>query len=138
AGAAMDLARPRPHRPELELVIGDKRLSSWSLRPWLALKRTGYPFRERQIRLDRPDSRAALAAASPTGLVPVLVDDGLEIHDSLAICETLAEWFPAAQLWPEDPTARALARSAAAEIHAGFAHVRRELPMNLALQTVAT
>src|SRR5690606_23229784 len=90
----------------------------------------------RKIPLDRPSSRAALGASSPTGLVPVLVDETLLVWDSLAICETLAEWFPDARLWPEDPSRRALARSAAAEIHAGFHHVREELPMDLTLRTV--
>ena len=129
------MTRPRPHAPELVLVIGDKRLSSWSLRPWLALRATGYPFVERKIRLDRPGSRAELAAASPTGRVPVLLDGDLAVWESLAICETLAEWFPAARLWPTEPAARAHARAVANEMHAGFADLRRELPMDLALQT---
>jgi glutathione S-transferase len=128
----------RPHSPELELIIGDRRKSSWSLRPWLALKATGYPFRARKIVLDRPTSRAELEAASPTGLVPVLRDGDLEVWESLAICETLAEWFPAARLWPEDPGVRATARSAATEMHGGFANLRRELSMDLALQTEVT
>lgn len=130
------MQRPRPHSSELVLIIGNKRFSSWSLRPWLALSATGYPFRERKILLDRPSSRAELEAASPTGKVPVLLDGELAVWESLAICETLAEWFPAAQLWPEDPAARAHARSAATEMHGGFANVRRELPMDLALRTV--
>ncbi len=121
----------RPQAPELELVIGTKNLSSWSLRPWLALRATGYPFRERKIWLDRPGSRELLRAASPTGKVPALVDGDLVIWESLAICEALAEWFPAARLWPEDPGARAFARSAAYEMHGGFADLRREMPMNL-------
>jgi glutathione S-transferase len=129
------MTRPRPHAPELTLVIGDKRKSSWSLRPWLALAATGYPFRERKILLDRPTSRAELDAASPTGKVPVLLDGDLAIYESLAICETLAEWFPAARLWPDDPGARALARSVATEMHGGFPNLRRELSMDLALRT---
>lgn len=128
----------RPHSPELQLVIGDKRKSSWSLRPWLALRATGYPFRERKILLDRPDTRALLEAASPTAKVPVLLDGELAIWESLAICETLAEWFPAARLWPEDPAVRARARSAATEMHGGFANVRHELPMDLALRKMVT
>lgn len=122
---------PRPRSPELELVIGTMNLSSWSLRPWLALRATGYPFRERKIWLDRADSREKLSAASPTAKVPVLIDGDLVIWESLAICEALAEWFPAARLWPEDPGARAFARSAAYEMHGGFAELRREMPMNL-------
>lgn len=121
----------RPQSAELEIVIGDMNLSSWSLRPWLALRATGYPFRERKIRLDRADTRERLRAASPTAKVPVLVDGALVIWESLAICEALAEWFPAAQLWPADAGARAFARSVAYEMHGGFAELRRELPMNL-------
>lgn len=132
------MTRPRPHAPELVLVIGDKRKSSWSLRPWLALEATGYPFRERMIRLDRPTSRAELDAASPTGKVPVLLDGDLAVHESLAICEALAEWFPAARLWPDDPGVRALARSVATEMHGGFPNLRRELSMDLALRTTLT
>lgn len=121
----------RPRSAELEIVIGDMNLSSWSLRPWLALRATGYPFRERKIRLDRADTKEKLRAASPTARVPVLVDGELVIWESLAICEALAEWFPAAQLWPADAGARAFARSVAYEMHGGFAELRRELPMNL-------
>ncbi|MCY1056387.1 glutathione S-transferase family protein [Nannocystis sp. SCPEA4] len=128
----------RPLSPELHLVIGDKRKSSWSLRPWLALRATGYPFRERKILLDRPTSRGELEAASPTGKVPVLLDGELAIWESLAICETLAEWFPGARLWPADPGVRARARSAATEMHGGFADLRRELPMDLTLRTQVT
>ncbi|MBZ5709792.1 glutathione S-transferase family protein [Nannocystis pusilla] len=128
----------RPFSPELQLVIGDKRKSSWSLRPWLALRATGYPFRERKILLDRSTTRDELEAASPTGKVPVLLDGELAIWESLAICETLAEWFPGARLWPEDPGVRARARGAATEMHGGFADLRRELPMDLTLRTQVT
>lgn len=124
----------RPHSPELMIVIGDKNLSSWSLRPWLALMATGYPFRERKIRLDRPDTKELLRAASPTAKVPALIDGELVLWESLAICETLAEWFPAAGLWPADPTARAVCRSVAVEMHGGFAALRQEMPMNLGLR----
>lgn len=130
--------RPRPHAPELVLVIGDRRLSSWSLRAWLAARATGYPLAVRVIRLDRHDSRARLEAASPSARVPVLLDGELAVWESLAICETLAEWFPAARLWPEDPGTRAHARAVASEMHAGFADLRRELPMDLSLRTVAS
>lgn len=121
----------RPQCQELELVIGNMNLSSWSLRPWLALRATGYPFRERKILLDRPDSRQQLRTASPTGKVPALLDGELVIWESLAICEALAEWFPEARLWPEDAGVRAVARSAAYEMHGGFGDLRREMPMNL-------
>lgn len=130
------MSRPRPHSPALVLVVGNKRFSSWSLRPWLALRATGYPFQERKILLDRPTSRAELEAASPTGKVPVLLDGELAVWESLAICETLAEWFPASQLWPADPGVRAYARAAATEMHGGFPNVRRELSMDLTLRTV--
>jgi glutathione S-transferase len=121
----------RPPSAELELVIGNMNLSSWSLRPWLALRATGHPFRERKILLDRPDSKAKLRAASPTGKVPVLIAGELVIWESLAICEALAEWFPEARLWPEDAGVRAVARSVAYEMHGGFPDLRREMPMNL-------
>lgn len=116
----------------MEIVIGSKRTSSWSLRPWLALKRTGAPFTETVIELRRGAATAeAIRPHSPTGKVPVLKDDGLVVWDSLAICEYLAEKFPAAKLWPNDPAARAQARAAAAEMHSGFASLRGECPMDL-------
>jgi len=126
-----DMRATRPQSHELELVIGNMNLSSWSLRPWLALRATGHKFRERKILLDRPDSRERLREASPTGKVPALIDGELVIWESLAICEALAEWFPEAKLWPADVEARAVARSAAYEMHSGFVDLRREMPMNL-------
>jgi glutathione S-transferase len=117
------------------IVIGDKNLSSWSMRPWLVLAKCGVPFDELVIRLDRPDTKARLAAETPHGKVPVLRDDGLVIWESLAICEHLAERHPEAKLWPSDPAARARARSVATEMHAGFAALRREMPCNVALRT---
>ena len=129
------MATARPHSAELMIVIGDKNLSSWSLRPWLALRATGYPFRERKILLNREDTRAKLQAVSPTAKVPALIDGDLVLWESLAICETLAEWFPAAQLWPQDATMRAHCRSVAVEMHGGFAALRSEMPMNLQLRT---
>jgi glutathione S-transferase len=123
----------------MELLIGDKVWSSWSMRPWLVLKHTGTPFTETLIRLRRETSEevrdAAIAAGSPTGMVPVLKDGPVTIWDSLAISEHLAERFPAAGLWPADPAARALGRAAAAEMHAGFASLRGECPMDLSLHT---
>lgn len=119
------------------LVIGDKNLSSWSLRPWLALKHAGVPFTERLVRLDRPTSRAELAAASPSGLVPCLIHDDFSIWDSLAICEYVAEIFPEAGLWPADRKARAHARAVSAEMHSGFAALRRAWPMNFARRNLA-
>jgi glutathione S-transferase len=119
----------------MEILIGDKLWSSWSMRAWLALKRTGAPFAEALIRLRTEQTNdEARAAGSPSGLVPVLKDGEAAIWDSLAICEHLAETFPAARLWPADATARALARSAAAEMHAGFHSLRGECPMDLSLR----
>lgn len=116
----------------MRIVIGDKNLSSWSLRPWLVLKRTGVAFDEIVIRLDKPDTTALIKKHSPTGLVPAIgADDGLALWDSLAIAEYLAETHPAAKLWPADPTTRALARAAACEMHSGFAALRQQCPMNL-------
>lgn len=115
----------------MELVIGTKAWSTWSMRPWLALKHTGAPFVETliQLRQENGASAARILPHSPSGLVPVLKDGDLTIGDSLAICEYLAEQFPG--LWPADPAARALARAAAAEMHSGFQSLRAECPMAL-------
>jgi glutathione S-transferase len=118
----------------MELVIGTKRWSTWSMRPWLALKHTGAPFTETLIQLREVEaSTAQIRRHSPSGLVPALKDAGVVIGDSLAICEYLAERFPG--LWPADPIDRALARAAAAEMHSGFGALRRECPMDLGLRT---
>lgn len=121
----------RDGQDELVLVIADKRLSSWSLRPWLLLKAIGVPFREVSVRLDRPDTAAAIAPHSPSGRVPVLKAGPLAIWDSLAIAEYLAERFPEAGLWPADAGQRALARAVSAEMHSGFAELRRDFAMDL-------
>lgn len=116
----------------MELVIGDKNLSSWSLRPWLVMKRTGAPFTETVVRLDQPGTTAEILKHSPTGQVPALhFDEGEAIWDSMAISVLLAERFPEAGMWPADPIARAYARAAACEMHSGFASLRGECPMNL-------
>ncbi|HRD28709.1 MAG TPA: glutathione S-transferase family protein [Caulobacter sp.] len=118
----------------MEIVIGTRKWSTWSLRPWLALKRTGAPFTETLVPLrELETSTAAILEHSPSGLVPVLKDGDLTVWDSLAICEYLAERFPEAKLWPADPADRALARAAAAEMHSGFASLRGECPMDLTL-----
>ena len=116
----------------LVLYIGDKNLSSWSLRPWLAMTHAGIAFREKVIRLDRPETKSALADASPSSRVPCLLDDDLTIWDSLAICEYLAEKFPEKALWPEARAARATARSVCAEMHSGFGALRALWPMHFA------
>ena len=123
----------------MEILIGDKVWSSWSMRPWLALKRTGAPFTETLVRLHALTTHdEAVAAGSPSGLVPVLKDGEITVWDSLAICEYLAEKFPGAKLWPADPAARALGRSASAEMHSGFHSLRGECSMDLSLrQTMA-
>jgi glutathione S-transferase len=118
----------------LKLIIGNKKYSSWSMRPWLVLKHTGAPFEEEVIGLDLPETAAAIAKVNAAGRVPVLFDDGLKVWDSLAICEYLAEKFPAAQLWPAGVEARAQARSACAEMHSGFQAMRSDLSMRLTLK----
>ncbi|MFP5449507.1 MAG: glutathione S-transferase family protein [Alphaproteobacteria bacterium] len=116
----------------MELIIGTRRWSTWSLRPWLVLRKTGVSFVETEVELRRgAATQADLAPYSPSGLAPVLKDGDLTIWDSLAICEYLAERFPEAALWPADATARAQARSAAAQMHSGFAALRSECPMAL-------
>lgn len=118
----------------LTLFIGNKNYSSWSMRPWLALTWSGLAFEERLIPLGPRDGtrNAAMAQISPTAQVPVLVlPDGQTLWDSLAICEWLAQECPQARLWPADRAQQALARCAAAEMHSGFAALRRDLPMNI-------
>src|SRR5882724_7124379 len=102
----------------LTLYIGNKNYSSWSLRAWLLLRQLGIAFEERKLPLFTAEFRRALAGISPAGLVPVLVDDGFAVWDTLAIAEYVAELFPAAGVWPADAKARARARSIAAEMHA--------------------
>lgn len=112
------------------LVIGNKNSSSWSLRPWLAMRVNDIPFREEHVELRQPDTRTACLRHSPSGLVPVLKQDGHVIWDSLAILETLAGQFPEKRLWPEDMALRAHARAISAEMHAGFQPLRQHLPMD--------
>lgn len=113
------------------LVIGNKNWSSWSLRPWLAMRRAGLAFEEINIRLRRPDSKAEILKHSPSGLVPTLIDGDLVIWDSLSILEYLAEQHPDQQLWPAERDGRARARSVAAEMHSGFAPLRQHCPMEV-------
>jgi glutathione S-transferase len=115
----------------LHLIIGDKLLSSWSLRGALALDLTGATYTEELIKLNQPDTRERLLKHSPTGKVPLLQTSRGTIADSLAIAEYLAEQFPSEQLWPTDIAARAQARSACAQMHSGFFAMRNHMPFNL-------
>ncbi|CAL78295.1 putative glutathione S-transferase (GST) [Bradyrhizobium sp. ORS 278] len=117
----------------LTLVIGNKNYSSWSMRPWLALRGCDIPFEEIVIPLYTADpaDKARILEHSPAGKVPILIDGDVTVWDSLSIIEYLAERFPAAGLWPTDVAARALARSVSAEMHSGFQALRNECPMNL-------
>ena len=117
------------------LVIGTKRWSSWSLRPWLAMRQAQIPFREINIELRRPGTKAEVLRHSPAGKVPILITGGEPIWDSLAILEYLAEAHPQAGLWPQNADARARARSVAAQMHAGFAALREHCPMELLART---
>jgi glutathione S-transferase len=121
------------------LIVGTKNWSSWSLRPYLALRATGAPFEEVLIQLrrtDSPSTKDQIRKFSPAGRVPVLKieENGTTttVWDSLAICETLAERHPEAKLWPSDANVRAQARSYAAEMHSGFPDLRDQLPMDFA------
>ena len=117
--------------PALELVIGTKAWSSWSLRPFLALKATGRKFKETLIPLRWSGTAQGIRRHSPSGRVPALKHGKLTVWESLAICEYLAEAFPTSGLWPKDKAARALARSVSNEMHAGFAALRQALPMDV-------
>ncbi len=114
-----------------ELVIGDKAWSSWSFRPWIAMKVASIPFDEVHIRLRQDDTKEQILVHSPSGQVPALKWRGRVISDSLAICETLADLYPEKILWPADPLARAFARSASAQMHSGFVDLRRDMPMDV-------
>ncbi len=119
----------------MQLYIGNKNYSSWSMRPWVLMRQAGIPFDEVMLRFDAfsADSnfKTRLAHVTGTGRVPVLVDDGFAVWDTLAIAEYLAEKFPEKQLWPTDAKARARARSICAEMHAGFSALRSHFPMNI-------
>jgi glutathione S-transferase len=114
----------------LTLIIGNKNYSSWSLRPWLLLRQAGIPFEEVRIPLYQEETREQIAALSPSGLLPVLRHGHVTVWDSLAICEHVHEIYPDCVLWPADQTARAVARSVSAEMHAGFRALRQHMPMN--------
>jgi len=119
----------------LQLHIGNKNYSSWSMRPWVIMRQAGIAFEEVMVRFDSFDAHSRfkqeIHAVSPTGRVPVLVDNGFAVWDTLAIAEYLAEKFPQSCLWPQDARARARARSVCAEMHAGFSALRSHCPMNV-------
>ena len=119
----------------LKLYIGNKNYSSWSMRPWVLLKQSGIAFEEVKVRFDSFDKdsqfRKTMAAITPVGKVPVLVDGDCVVWDTLAIAEYAAEKFPEKALWPLDAKARARARSICAEMHSGFGALRSACPMNI-------
>ncbi|HEY0974698.1 MAG TPA: glutathione S-transferase [Solimonas sp.] len=115
----------------LTLVIGSKTFSSWSLRPWLLLQHHQVPFQEVLVALNANDTRARILEHSPSGKVPLLRHGERRIWESLAICEYAAETLLLPAAWPMDPDARAFARAASAEMHAGFADLRSELPFEI-------
>ncbi len=120
---------------QMQLYIGNKNYSSWSMRPWVLMRQAGIAFDEVLVRFDSFDAgsefKQRLAAVSPTGKVPALVHGDLVVWDTLAIAEYLADQFPDRALWPADARARAMARSACAEMHSGFGALRSACPMNI-------
>jgi glutathione S-transferase len=116
----------------LRLVSANLNYSSWSIRPWLALKHGGLPFRTHDVGLKTEAGwKERILSFSGAGNVPILVDGSLSIHESLAICEYVAELSPAAQLWPQDQKLRARGRAISCEMHSSFSHLRRAMNMNL-------
>ena len=115
----------------MKLIIGNKNYSTWSMRPWLVLKAFGIVFEEETALLSGEGWQAHIRSVSPSGRVPVLIDDDLVIPESLAIIEYLSERFPELAIWPADTAQRARARSVSAEMHGGFTALRRAAPMNL-------
>lgn len=145
--AALNLQRMTMQNPELDptlsstlkkaddnaltLVIGNKNYSSWSMRPWVVLTAFAIPFQEIRICLDQPDTTSRITRYSAAGCVPVLLAGQRSIWDSLAICEYLAERFPDRALWPQEMSARAVARSVVAEMHSGFSGLRSAMSMDI-------
>jgi glutathione S-transferase len=113
------------------LVIGNKNYSSWSMRPWVLLRRAGIPFKEVLLKFHSAEWEQNIARYSPTGLVPVLWVGDHAVWDTLAICEAVAELHPEKKLWPDDRRARQVARSICAEMHSGFRNLRKSMPMNI-------
>ena len=127
----MTMAEGRMAETNYTLVIGDKNLSSWSLRPWIALKVRRIPFVEERIRLRQPDTRAEIMRHCPSGKVPALKTRTGVVWDNLAILEYLAEHHAEHHLWPHDREARAAARCISAEMHSGFVTLRNDMSMEL-------
>ncbi|HEU4353913.1 MAG TPA: glutathione S-transferase family protein [Burkholderiales bacterium] len=119
---------------KLGLVIGNKNYSSWSMRPWVLMREAKIPFEEVQLKFDESSGGLRVAGIerySAAGKVPVLLIDGEPVWDTLAICETVAELYPAKKLWPQDDRARRVARSICAEMHSSFQALRGAMPMNI-------
>lgn len=114
-----------------KLVIGDFNKSSWSFRAWLVLVTADVSFETLQLKLEQSDTRQQILEHSPSGRVPALLLNGIVINDSLAISEYVADAYPGANLWPQDPQLKALARAAAAEMHSGFTHLRTQMSFGL-------
>ncbi len=115
----------------LTLVIGNKNYSSWSMRPWVLMRQLGIPFSEVKLRFHSEEWQRQIGRWSPSGLVPVLWRGEQSVWDTLAILETLAEWYPGHGVWPAEPAARAFARSICAEMQSGFRSLRSTMPMNI-------
>jgi glutathione S-transferase len=115
----------------MQLLIGNKNYSSWSMRPWVMAREAGIAFEEVQLKFDDEGRPRGVDRYGVAGKVPVLMLDGEPVWDSLAICETLAERFPDKHLWPADAKARQVARSICAEMHSGFQALRGAMPMNI-------
>jgi len=116
---------------KLQLIIGNKNYSSWSMRPWILLRQSGIDFEEVQLKFGEGTKVIGIEKYSAARKVPVLIIDGEPVWDSLAICEAAAEMFAGKHLWPEDDAARRVARSICAEMHSGFQNLRGKMPMNI-------
>ena len=118
-----------------KLIIGNKTYSSWSMRPWIAMRQSGIAFEEILVELDVPQFQASVQKYYPAAKVPVLIDEDVRVGDSLAILEYLAEVHPEAGIWPKDRLARSAARAACAEMHSSFSALRGQMPMNLSFKS---
>ncbi|MEZ5945537.1 MAG: glutathione S-transferase [Hyphomonas sp.] len=114
-----------------QLVLGNLNYSSWSIRPLMVARKVALPVEDVIVPLDFPETSARLKEISPTAKVPLLIWDDVTVWESLAITEWIAEWAPPGSVWPEAPAARAIARAAASEMHAGFSELRSKCPMDI-------